>query len=383
MQHLDDGVLNALLDGELTGTDLEAADRHLRECAPCRDRLSEARAFMAEADGLVSAVEMPPARARSGGAATPPGTLAERPRRVDYRALAWAATVVLALALGYVGGARMHMPDTSGAVRQANRETDTMVPPAAAEIATGQPARNAAEAPKELAGTPPARPGASPAPARSDAGDTQAGGAAAQPGAPPPAGALALKSAAPGESAEPTANDRSDEVTSLNGLRDQATVRGNAFAAAPRATPAAPPASTDQAPAALSRRLESPGFRPIGWDSAIAVLDGTVRLIDGLAPLDVAVGPGDGLGAGFETGTPVVRIRYLLAGQDTVDLLEQRVVAVRQERKTSGDSALVPATRDLPGGGTEVRWRGSGGFLLALRSALTPGELAALLARVR
>ena len=41
MQHLDDGTIHALLDGELTAEEAEALDQHVRYCAACADRLAE------------------------------------------------------------------------------------------------------------------------------------------------------------------------------------------------------------------------------------------------------------------------------------------------------------------------------------------------------
>lgn len=43
MTHVDEGRLQALLDGELTGEDLHQLEEHLSECLPCRRDLEELR----------------------------------------------------------------------------------------------------------------------------------------------------------------------------------------------------------------------------------------------------------------------------------------------------------------------------------------------------
>ena len=100
MPHLDEGLLMALLDGELTGIQQQDADYHLQSCPECSARLQELRGFMQEADGLVSDLGEPPALAPS--AITP---VADRrtQRRLPPRAFAWAASIVAALGLGFAG----------------------------------------------------------------------------------------------------------------------------------------------------------------------------------------------------------------------------------------------------------------------------------------
>lgn len=92
MSHPDDGMLAALLDGELTGEDQRTLESHLRGCAVCRARLEDERSMMAEADGMIAEIELP---------AGANGEPAVTPWWIRYRPLAWAATIVLAAGLGY------------------------------------------------------------------------------------------------------------------------------------------------------------------------------------------------------------------------------------------------------------------------------------------
>ena len=64
MQHLDEGLLMALLDGELYGAPNSRTPRPICGPAPeCATRSAELKGFMAEADGLVADLGEPPAHA--------------------------------------------------------------------------------------------------------------------------------------------------------------------------------------------------------------------------------------------------------------------------------------------------------------------------------
>jgi hypothetical protein len=98
MSHVDDGTLHAYLDGELTPVESERLDAHLAACLACRARLEEERALIERASKLLSrAVPSTPERA------APPLHQLRRPR-VAWRLripLAWAATVLMAVGLGW------------------------------------------------------------------------------------------------------------------------------------------------------------------------------------------------------------------------------------------------------------------------------------------
>ena len=98
IQHPDDGVLHALLDGEIRAAELPAIEAHLRGCTACLTRLEEARAFRDEAERLVGEIELPVEEALVAAAPAPP---AARSRRLHLRPLAYAATLLAALGLGY------------------------------------------------------------------------------------------------------------------------------------------------------------------------------------------------------------------------------------------------------------------------------------------
>src|SRR5438876_681295 len=101
ISHVDDGQLHAHLDGELPQAEAWRLEAHLGECPACRGRLEEQRALIARAGELLAlaappARDVPPFPSRPGDAQPPPP--ARWPARLP---LAWAATVMLALAAGW------------------------------------------------------------------------------------------------------------------------------------------------------------------------------------------------------------------------------------------------------------------------------------------
>jgi len=120
MSHVDEGMLHAYLDGELSPAVARGVVAHLAECPDCRRRIEEERALIARAAELL-ALATPPDRAlppfRAGDVKPPP--------RVWWQVrlpLAWAATVALALGIGtYLG--REARP-----VQQAQPATDVAEP---------------------------------------------------------------------------------------------------------------------------------------------------------------------------------------------------------------------------------------------------------------
>jgi anti-sigma factor RsiW len=99
MPHVDEGTLHAYLDGELPSAERKTLETHLAECASCRASLEEQRALIERASALLGA-------ARPAERAAPPfEQLRPRsPKRSPWRVripVAWAASIALALGLGY------------------------------------------------------------------------------------------------------------------------------------------------------------------------------------------------------------------------------------------------------------------------------------------
>src|SRR5881394_46758 len=138
MSHVDDGTLHAYLDAELTPVERARLEAHVAECAACRNRFDEERALLERASGLLGLAQPPEP-------AAPPLHELRRPS-VVWRLrvpVAWAATVLLALGLGYYAGDRpdvspapepvaMRSADSSAAVtRLADRQAYRATPPRA------------------------------------------------------------------------------------------------------------------------------------------------------------------------------------------------------------------------------------------------------------
>ena len=314
MSHPDDGMLAALLDGELTGEEQRMLEAHLRECEVCRARLAEEQAMMAEADGMVEELVLP----TLGREVHVP---AGRARWARYRPLAWAATVVLAAGLGYYSGEWRSVPGRSAlppAPSEATRSerTDRDSQPAAASAATSA----ADESPRS--GSP-----APPAPVGSEAKDDDAAAEKA-------AGRAAL-SLQPGVAAEPAAEgprkeQRADSSVPLleatRTLRDQAgaarqtqpgvslPAESGRFAAAEAKTAQNPPAAQRLAAPAAARSTPGNAFRSSTLEDAVKALGGSILLIEGLSP--------DGVELNSEV-PPVARIRYTFPTLSDTVYLEQ------------------------------------------------------------
>jgi len=140
MSHVDEGALHAYLDGELPAAERAALEAHIAVCSACRAQLADERALVERASkllGLAQPVERP---------APPLHQL--RQRRLVRRLgmpLAWAASVVLALSVGYSMRPESRMipqaaapvvataQEEKGKVNQVDRRSD--------ELARGTPAR--------------------------------------------------------------------------------------------------------------------------------------------------------------------------------------------------------------------------------------------------
>lgn len=248
MPHLDDGVLHAMVDGEIPSAELEALQAHLAGCEGCRTRLLAARDEAATVRGLIDLVEPPDAIASkpAGG-----GTARPRGRGASWQTLAWAASLMLAVGLGY------------GLGRKGSPTAELPAAPPAV-LASGETAP--APAPKALPASPPR---SAPAPAE------------------------AKQEVAPATAARANAVESGERVDA-----ERRTAQAMDMPAAQRAAPAADlSAAAPAAPSAMSglsarkataAREEVAGERdratPIGLPEAAAFLGGRLRLIEGMVP---------------------------------------------------------------------------------------------------
>jgi len=145
MSHFDDGAMHAYLDGELAPVDRAQIEAHVAECAACRTRLDEERGLIQRASQLLGfAQPSPPERA-----APPPLHQLRHPRPV-WRLrmpLTWAASVLVALGLGYYARGGMEAP-------RATREVALLDSPDAVATAEADAVSRTAAGPARLAASP-------------------------------------------------------------------------------------------------------------------------------------------------------------------------------------------------------------------------------------
>ncbi len=98
MSHVDEGTLHAYLDGELPSGERTALEAHLADCATCRANLTEEQALRERATALLGS-------ARPAERPAPPlEQLRRESKRAPWhvrRSFAWAASIALALGIGY------------------------------------------------------------------------------------------------------------------------------------------------------------------------------------------------------------------------------------------------------------------------------------------
>jgi hypothetical protein len=154
MQHLDDGALQAWLDGPRSGlsaSEREEIQRHLSSCEACARRLAglnesslRVQTLLSgpeSADATVPAFETVLARARQRQ-----GLGRRRPR---WAAAAWAASIAAAIGLGWLGS---NLYRGGGVTRTAVEATKT--DSAAPVVAAATPARDTSPTLQGAAGTP-------------------------------------------------------------------------------------------------------------------------------------------------------------------------------------------------------------------------------------
>ena len=139
MSHVDEGTLHAYIDGELPPNERTALEAHLAQCATCRATLAEERALLERASALLGSarpVERP---------APPFEQLRRSQKRSPWHvrtSFAWAASIMLALGLGYYlrdpgnNTSALYAPSEPGFVAQNRDAAEPPPAPAAAPVPT-------------------------------------------------------------------------------------------------------------------------------------------------------------------------------------------------------------------------------------------------------
>lgn len=344
MQHLDDGVLNALYDGELTGREAEEATSHLRSCTRCADRFDELHALATEADRLLPALDF-------GLERTP-----ARSRRIPrLRSLAFAATLVITVGAALLSRAWFRSPS---AETTAPTAPPTVV--AAPPVGSGQAQQ---EEPRAMA--------ASPAPGQAAPSPTPPASRFLERGAPVAEGAGL---AATSDEAQPEA-DRAElaqaDQEAAKAARSAPEERGNQPA---ETVSSAFRLGARQVPGAQSYVANlRPALEP-ALAGAATLLGGRLVQIQGLEPQSVEVRTDS-------TGGPspvVVRIRYVVQGHDL--WLEQW----KGENPGTGRERANPARREAADESYNyILWNDLDGRFLRLTGDFPDSVLAQFRGRVQ
>lgn len=374
MSHLDEGQLHAYLDGEphdgVTAQRHEI-DQHLAECAQCRGRLDEERRVRDRAAAIL----------RTGGpgdAVAPPfEELAARQRRTRHRVprdlvLAWAATVALALGIGWYA--------RSLALRDAPAALDLAVQEPRPTPAPEQPPPAASEAVPLPTAPAEARPEAGAATGRARAAPAERAQVA---GRETPGATVAMRQADSGTAADDA------QVAAAETKRNTRDLAALAVERAPAPAAQVPPAVAPTIERA--RAAEPPGLDSIGVSGAAAGwvpvdrAEAERRLNDLLAALPgletIAV-------TAREADVPQVRTVQRLPDGRTIELLQERIVqaearegVMRRQRTDPGAQAVMPDRAAVPVPATAaMEWSNS---RVTARAPLPPDSLRALLRQLR
>ncbi len=388
MSHVDEGTLSGYIDGQLGEADRGVVDQHLATCEECRSLLAEeqrradyARAILRSAGtrgsktpSFVDVIER--SRTRSG-------QRSDRRRLSRLASLAWAATIVVAVAVGWF--ARDFVP--------SSRKTDVADFTTARQELQVTPESNAASAPADPpAASAPVRPAPAPVQSRNDlAGRRRAAGPTrAKVAAPlPPSESRQARAAAPAK-AEPAAGavnlaDRDEKKTDPS--RDLAAAPPKADGDRPMAAAAETAPVPAAAPGALRKTAEPPLWIDTSEADAERTLGRKPFTIPGLAVASYSVAAnGDGS----------IVVRQLLSPGNEVVLTERRAPQLELARGyAAGAGSRAPSSRAAAPSAArsqdafEVREADEGvaiqrlGYSVTARGPISRDSLAVLLGKVR
>jgi Putative zinc-finger len=151
--HLDEGVVHAWLDSQLSAADAARIESHIAGCAACAAMVAEARGFVAASSRILTGLDGVPARVVP---------------RWRSRASSWQVRVAAAVIVVALGAAAV-LSDTGGRFDQSRRATAVSASPAPA----------------------------SPVPSPAKTADTAAATSAATPASPPPPSLVTPRAAVP------------------------------------------------------------------------------------------------------------------------------------------------------------------------------------------
>jgi hypothetical protein len=398
MRHVDDGSIHAWLDGAITDPAERAwIEEHLRWCAACGARVAEERSTLEQAHALLAVAapaKEPPSFDEIAARAARHQDSRRRPTAAEWLLherrllqLGWAATVILAVGIGWFAR-EMFVDDDRSLEMAMVAEAPAVNPPSTAEQAEPQRSTVAAEAARStpqrgaqgtIEGSTPAR--------RSEEQSTQAA-SAARSAEPQRRVAVAAPPPPPATASEMTQQQRDvpagATIGAAAGTARQPFVAPAGEAAASRPAPVAAPESvtvTSVPPvvAAAPAAPDASAWRVLPRTEAAARSGMALYGLDGLEPLVTSI----------SSDNRVVRTVYRLESGATVELEQERALppmtanslqATARARVARGRGASIAAdVAAAPPVWSEVR----GDVRLSMRSASITQDLNALGARLR
>ncbi len=129
------------------------------------------------------------------------------------------------------------------------------------------------------------------------------------------------------------------------------------------------------------------GFQPTAMEAAVRMLGGSIRLVDGLTPIKVMVGPGSVV-SGADPRQAVIRVVYMDPPGRELWLDQQRPEEGAMEPAAAGLAATTLLAGDtlvtpVAGGARSLTWIHQSGFRLALTGFLPADSLRELARRVQ
>jgi len=347
MFHLNERLLEKLVSGSAPVSDVERIRHHVRDCRACAQRLEEWRDAYAEVDYAYPEL----AYADSATTLTAGGIVvvpSDEPRwrlplpRLNLANALWIVALLMALVVGY--GANRLRSANDGFAAVASSKTRTPRPEKGTGAGVPMPLASAGDSlvrvvPKNTAGTP----------------------------------AVII-------TAEETADDKAATLP-------PAATRGNAYKPqTPRSTPRSLPAQT------IDTRAEppppvavSPSFRNVQATEASRRLGGALRLMRGLEPDHIEVGPAAAV-PGAISGLAVVRVVYRTPEGGRMLLDQQLIPADSAGFHPLDDPTLAngqTAFGTAPNGVSVATWVDEEGYRISLVAQAPVDSLKQLVQLVR
>lgn len=346
MFHLDDRVLEKLVTGSASGHEAARYSRHAAGCRQCGRMLEEWRdnfqeideiyPWLGESDGSVATVT-------PAGMMVTPGATGWKLPQIDPASALWLVALVMALLVGF-GAHRMRKADAgldlAGAVRRP--------PPASAGSGAGAVAKP----------------------------DT------------------AVRNAPPPEAVKPPVT-REKPRTVTPAPAPIRAARSEPATEAPRAQPTQSPSRGESLPASEVQTNRTPSappplpvssnFRKVSLSEAAEKLGGQLRLLEGLQPDHVEIGPASAV-PGAQPGLDVVRVVYRTGISGRILLDQQLIPADQSGFRPLDDPALEKgetAFGTAPNGVSVGTWLDNDGYRMSLVARASVDSLRRLVPLVR